>query len=82
MLPVFQSSIEELGWVREPAVAADDAVVSERLRPLSRLYATLGDTVAVEVGEVRASQQPQAPLHFPPTADLLLPVHKPHDCCS
>ncbi|EFJ42539.1 hypothetical protein VOLCADRAFT_97433 [Volvox carteri f. nagariensis] len=52
LLPVFQSSVDELTWVREPAVAADDAVVSERLRPLSRLYGTLGDTVAVEAGRM------------------------------
>ncbi|GIL54288.1 hypothetical protein Vafri_9856 [Volvox africanus] len=52
LLPVFQSSVDEMVWVREPPVAADDAVVSERLRPLSRLYGTLGDTVAVEAGRM------------------------------
>ncbi|GLI61437.1 hypothetical protein VaNZ11_003799, partial [Volvox africanus] len=52
LLPVFQSTADEMAWVREPPVAADDAVVSERLRPLSRLYGTLRDTVTVEAGRM------------------------------
>lgn len=49
LLPAFQSSLDALPWVREPAVTADDAAVAERLRPLSRLFSTLGETVEMEV---------------------------------
>ncbi|KXZ53135.1 hypothetical protein GPECTOR_7g1026 [Gonium pectorale] len=48
LLPAFQSSLDSLPWLREPAITADDAVVAERLRPLERLFGTLAETVEVE----------------------------------
>jgi hypothetical protein len=47
-LAVLQSPLSAAGWVAGPAVSADDAVVAERLRPLSRLYASLGEAVELE----------------------------------
>ncbi|GFR48011.1 hypothetical protein Agub_g9839, partial [Astrephomene gubernaculifera] len=52
LLPAFQTPLDSLPWLREPAVAADDAVVAERLRPLSRLYGTLGETVEIEAARM------------------------------
>ncbi len=82
LLPAFQSSLDALPWVREPAVSADDAAVAERLRPLSRLFSTLGETVEMEVGHALGGRRhtgacgsvrlTTSPRHrsFPRAADL------------
>ncbi|KAG2485232.1 hypothetical protein HYH03_016018 [Edaphochlamys debaryana] len=52
LLPVFQSPVDAAAWVRQPPVSADDSVVAERLRPLSRLYAAWGEAVALEASRM------------------------------